>query len=656
MKRYDLLLVLILLTTNNYLFAQNSKKIKLEDDFYVYANSEWLDSVKIPQNETSVGTFETINKVTNKRLITILEDLSKNKKLKANSNEKKLFDFYSIGLDTIVLESKGLEPLLKQFGKIDDIKSKEEFINYIALSYKNGQGYFFGFDVVQDEKHSKVNTVFLEQTSLTLSSPQVYNDNSDFFKNIRLAYLKYLNTIFYLTNSDLNKSNIAANQVLDFDTEIAKAYLSLQDRYNVDLTYNKMTIEELEKLTPNLKWSKIFKLMGFSTSSVVVQNPKYLSMLNTMITSKSLEAWKNKLKALVIIRHNFALNFKFRDAFDELNASFSGVKKHNDRPEVMLYKCDNEILGDLYSKKYFSKDSKRKVEELAENIRETFKERLQNNEWMSNATKQIAVKKLNSIGFKIGFPYKLKNYAGLKINSESFYESQDAWSKFDYFEKIQKINKEFDKSIWATTAHTVNAFYDPSNNELTFPTAILQEPIFDKNYNEALLYGALGYVIAHEMTHGFDNNGNKYDEYGNANKWFLDKDQKEFDKLALKLENQYNNYKITDTISVNGKQTLAENIADLGGLSIAYYAYKKTKLGKMNDVEADKQFFISFARVWREKRTEQSAQIAALNDTHAPSRFRVNGVLSNFTPFYEVFGIKEGNLIYKRKEDRIEIW
>jgi putative endopeptidase len=649
MKKVLLLIYCLFATTSICLFAQ---KIREGDDFYLHVNKTWLDTTKNP-----VGFLKLIEEKTNLQLLTVLQKNAQNPNLEKKSPEKKLADYYNSGLDTVKLEQRGLAPLLNYFNRIDKVKNFDDFFNLVATLHNEGHGHFLGVSVQQDEKNSQYNALYLNQSPLTLGFASVYDAEGEIFDKIRNSYRKYLQTIFELIGNSTNKSEAIANDIFAFDKQLATSYISDADLLNPDISYNKMTISELKLKTPKIHWANLFKIMNIKTDSIIVTNPKYMLELNSLADSKDLEIWKNKLKGLIILSRTSALSFSFREALVQLKSVFTGVKMYTPRPNEMLVKCDNEILGNLYVEEYFSEQTKKKINDMALEIKNAFSKRLSANKWMTNETKLKAQKKLKTLGFKIGYPEQINNFEEVEINPEFFFENMNSWSSYFFKLKVNRVNKKVDKTQWyEAQPQTVNAYYDPINNELIFPAAILQEPLFSKKFTEATLYGSIGYIIGHELTHGFDKNGKKYNDKGDLQNWWNQKDEQSFDSLCSKLITQYNQYEVADKTFINGELTLSENIADLGGLSVAFDAYKLTQLGKKNDKENDKQFFIAFAKVWRDKLSEEDLKNTVLRDTHSPPSWRINGVLSNFTPFYEVFNIDKKDKLYKDKKDRIVIW
>lgn len=635
------------------LLIAQSEEVNPGNDFYLYVNKIWLDTSK-----NATLSLKIIEERTNQQLLNVIINNAQNKQLVKGSPEAKLADLYNSGIDTTVIEKRGATPLSNIFNRIDKIKNSDDFFILLAKLYTEGHQHLLGVGVIQDEKNSQYNRLSLSQNGLIVMPSSIYTLEGEIFDRIRKSYKQYIQTLFELIGYSTENAKKIANDIYEFDKELASSFMSNHHlTYSSDSTYNKMSIYQLEKLTPNIQWSNLFKIMNIKTEHVIVETQNFYKKINYLKENKELEIWKNKLKSLIILKKTLALPFAFRDALAELQSVFGGVKSYNPRSEELLGLLNNEILGKIYVKEYFSEESKIIVERIAYNIKEAFKKRLEKNKWLSVETKNKALQKLNSLTFRIGYPKKINIYEGLVVQPNLFFENICNKNAYSFKLEMNAIDKKADMNKWAgALAQTVNAYYSPSDNAVIVPAGILQEPIFNKNDNEANLYGSIEYIIAHELTHGFDNNGRKYNGNGNLENWWTDNDEKSFDNLCKKMNLQYSKYEVLDSLFINGNQTLTENIADLGGLSIAYDAYMLTPTGKEKKKELDKQFFISFAKVWRDKLTRMDLNIMVRNDSHAPPAFRVNGVLTNFTPFYELFNLDKTSKLYKEERDRINIW
>jgi putative endopeptidase len=645
-------IALIFFVIPNLLIAQ-SEDANPDNNFYLYVNKTWLDS-----SNNASSSLNIIERRTSQQLLNAIKNNAQKKHSAKGSPEAKLADLYNSGIDTTVIEKRGVNPLSNIFARIDAINNSDDFFILLAKLHTEGYQHLLGVGVIQDERNSQYNRLSLSQNGLIVMPSSIYTLEGEIFDQIRKSYKQYIQTLFELIGHSTESAKNIANDIYEFDKELASSFMSNHNlTYSSDSTYNKISVKQLEKLTPNIQWSNLFKNMNIKTDYVIVETQNFYKKINDLKKSKDLEIWKNKLKSLIILRKTVALPFAFRDALAELRSVFGGVKSYNPRSEELLGLFNNEMLGKIYVKEYFNEESKIIVERIAYNIKEAFKMRLENNKWLSVETKNKALQKLNSLTFRIGYPKNINTYKGLVVQPNLFFENICNKSAFSFKLEMNTIDKKIDMNKWAgALAQTVNAYYAPSDNAVIVPAGILQDPIFNKNDNEANLYGSIGYIIAHELTHGFDNNGRKYNKKGNLENWWTNKDETSFDNLCEKINLQYSKYEVLDNLFINGNQTLTENIADLGGLSIAYDAYKLTPTGKENSKELDKQFFISFAKVWRDKLTKQDLTIMLRNDSHAPPAFRVNGVLTNFTPFYELFNLDKTSKLYKEERDRISIW
>jgi putative endopeptidase len=419
----------------------------------------------------------------------------------------------------------------------------------------------------------------------------------------------------------------------------------------------------LDKQEPNVGWSNLFAAMNVQVDSINVAQPGYYVALNKLLTTQPIDAWKAKVKLDYIFNNADLLSKDFRDAAFNFKKTFTGQKMQADRWKTMVDAVDNglgELLGQLYVKKYFNDTAKRRMDTLVNNLSTAFEKRIAKLDWMSDSTKQMADVKLKAFLKKIGYPTKWKNYDDVTIDSTNYFANATAVKQHASKQLINKIGKPVDRTEWGMTPVTVNAYYNPTNNEIVFPAGILQPPFFNAAADDAINYGAIGMVIGHEMTHGFDDQGSQYDDKGNMKNWWGAEDLKRFKEKTSGVVDQYNAYTLFDTLHVKGDLTLGENLADIGGLAIAYDAFKMTKQGQGNEkidgFTPDQRFFLGFAQVWRIKNRDESARVRLNVDPHSPEMFRVNGPLSNFDPFYLAFNVKEGNKMYIEPKDRARVW
>ncbi|MEN9523842.1 MAG: hypothetical protein RL065_2219 [Bacteroidota bacterium] len=638
--------------------------VKATDDFFSFANGGWLKETKIPDDQKGWGSFIKLNQDNITNLHSIIEELSKKTDLQKGSLEQKVGDAYASGMDTLAIEKAGATPIAEQLKKIDAIKNPDDLVNYATQDYKNGEGELFSLWVSADDKNSSMNIASMGQAETSLPEKSYYFENDERTKMVRDAFKKYAATLFELTGDDKATAEKNAEIVLKLETEIAKSHRSAVELRDPQKNYNKFKMADLGKVSSEINWSHIFENMGIKIDSINIAQPDYYKALGKLLKSQSIEAWKVKMKFNYISGSAPYLTKAFRDAqFEFYGKTLNGQKVQQPRWKQMTNAVDGglgELAGQLYVKKYFTENAKKRMNELVSNIMTAYKSRLQKLDWMTDATKAKALEKLSTIMRKIGYPDKWKNYDDVTITRDNYFANVKTIQKHGMNEMLNKLGKPVDKTEWGMTPPTVNAYYNPSYNEIVFPAGILQWPFFDENADDAINYGGIGMVIGHEITHGFDDQGRQYDSKGNMMDWWTKEDAEKFTAKTNGLVNQYGSCKILDGINVNGELTLGENIADFGGLAIAFDAYKMTKQGqgteKIDGFTGDQRFFLGFAQVWRVKKREELMRMAIKTDPHSPAMFRVNVPLMNFEAFYQAFGVKEGDKMYLKPEDRAKIW
>jgi len=640
------------------------KNVKPGEDFFLYANGAWVRDAKIPDDKSQWGSFVLLAQQNKAHLHDILVDVSSKTTWAKGSNEQKLGDFYASGMDTLQIEKLGWSPIASELKRIDALNSADDIIHYCADGFKEGNGDMIGFWVGPDDKNSNMNVAALGQTGTTLPEKDYYLSNEADKKSIREAYVAYITKLFVLTGNSEAKAKHMAEDILALETEIAKTHRSAIELRDPQANYNMMKFTELQALSPDMDWSDIFRRMGVKVDSLNVAQPDYYKQLGTMFNRYSVNVWKSKLKFDFINGAASLLSKDFRDAsFAFKGKRLSGQKVQEIRWKQVTDATDRslgELLGQLYVAKYFTPESKKRMDELVNNLQKAFANRIDHLDWMSADTKVKARTKLFAITKKIGYPDKWKNYDDVTITRGDYFGNMQSVSVHGWNEMVKKLGKAVDKSEWGMTPATVNAYYNPSFNEIVFPAGILQFPFFDPNADDAINYGAIGMVIGHEMTHGFDDQGAQYDAAGNMNNWWTEEDMKKFEAKTSNLVAQYDGYTILDSVHVKGALTLGENIADLGGVAIAYDAFKMTKQGQSNQTidgfTPDQRFFLGLAQVWRVVRREQSMRMMVNVDPHSPAHFRINGPLSNFEPFYKAWGIHAGDKMYRDEATRTKIW
>ncbi|NTE04982.1 M13 family metallopeptidase [Agrobacterium tumefaciens] len=636
--------------------------VKPGDNFFLYANGKWMKNARIPKTETGWGSFYTLYNDNLKNLRTILENAAKSNVAKG-SNEQKVGDFYASGMDSLTIEKLGVTPVKPLLAKIDGIKNDEDLINFVSEGFKNGQGDLFGFGVEPDDKMSSKNMLIFTQTGLNLPERSYYLDQDDKAKKIRTEYIKYITKVFNLSG-DSAQASTYADHILKLETMLAKSHSTPVELRDPQKNYHKLAVTDFQKQIPNINFNNVLKNLGASTDSIIVRQPKYYQTLSALIKSQPIETWKEKLKFDALNNAANALTKAFRTAkFEFFTKTLYGQLAQTERWKTMVNNTDNnlgDLLGQLYAEQYFKPEAKKRMLELVNNLQKVYEERIKKVDWMSSETKKKAIEKLNAFIKKIGYPDQWKKYDDVEISRSTYFANLQSARKHSYKEMMAKLGKTVDKTEWFMTPPTVNAYYNPAYNEIVFPAGILQFPFFAFNADDAINYGAIGAVIGHEMTHGFDDQGRQYDAAGNLKEWWTKEDAAKFKTKADKVVALYNKFTLLDNQHVNGALTLGENLADIGGLNIAYDAFKLTDQAKsdkkIDGFTPDQRFFLGFAQVWRMKTRDESMRVRIKTDPHSPEMFRVNGTVYNMEAFYKAFNIPTTAKMYLAPENRLGVW
>jgi putative endopeptidase len=633
------------------------------DNFFEYANGTWLKKTTIPKSETGWGSFYSLYNDNLKNLEQILINAGKEEHSKG-SLEQKVGDFYASGMDTVGIEKRSFEPIKPMLAQIDAIKDYKQLVDFIADGYKEGNGDLLSFYVGPDDKISNKNAVNFSQTGITLPERSYYFESDAQTKKIKTAFIKYMNTLFILTGETKENAAKYADDILKLETSIAKSHSTPVELRDPQKNYNKFLVSDFQKLTPELDWKGVLNKLKLKTDTILVAQPKYYQALNTLLKSENIEIWKEKLRFDVINDAAIKLGKGFRDArFEFYGRTIRGQQAPTERWKTIVNSTDGnigELLGQLYVKEHFTPEAKKSMLELVDNLQKVYKSRINKLDWMSPETKDKAIGKLEAFIKKIGYPDKWKKYDDVEVTRATYFENVQSAEKHAYKEMIDKLGKPVDKTEWGMTPPTVNAYYNPSFNEIVFPAGILQFPFYDFNADDAINYGAIGAVIGHEMTHGFDDQGRQYDKDGNLKEWWTSVDAAKFKEKAKKVSELYNSFVLLDKQHVNGDLTLGENLADIGGLAIAYDAFKLTDQGKgekkIDGFTPDQRFFLSFAQVWRIKTRDESMRVRLKTDPHSPEMFRVNGPVYSMEAFYKAFNIKPDAKMYITPTNRVGVW
>jgi len=645
--------------------ANFNNSSKPGDNFYNYVNGNWLKKNPVPASEPSWSSFREIREQNISYLKIILDDAT-GANAPAGSIKQKIGDFYFSALDSGTIEKEGIKPLQAEFDKIASIKTISDIPTVVSRLHYIGINTLFNMGVSPDDKNSSKNIVQLYQGGLGMPDRDYYLKEDAKSTSIRMAYQLHIKKIFTLLGD--NEKDAAHNSiiVLNIENELAKNSRTRVELRNSEANYNKKTYEELKALTPNFSWDAYLNPIGISgIKEVVIGQPEFFSALNVLLKKFSPNDWKTYLRWHLINDMASKVNSAIdNEHFSFYGTTLSGLKEMRPRWKRALEATDqalSEALGQLYVEKHFTAESKAKVNIMIDNLMATYRERINTRTWMGDETKKKALEKLNAITRKIGYPDKWMDYSRLEINRGSYVMNQIRANIFMSDFVIDQLNKPVDKTRWGMSTPTVNAYYNPSVNEIVFPAGILQPPFFNAAADDAVNYGAIGAIIGHELTHGFDDQGSRYDAIGNMQEWWTAVDKENFKQKTSLLIAQYNNFKVLDNIPVNGELTLGENIADLGGITLAYYAFKKSLEGKpapakIDGFTAEQRFFISWAQGWRGEMQPEARRNQIMTDPHSPGEFRANGPISNMQEFYDAFNVKQGDKLYKPENERISIW
>lgn len=636
------------------------------DDFFKYACGTWMKKNPIPETEKSWGIWSMVQEETYNRMRLVSEAAAKAKSSNG-SNQQKIGDFYFSGMDTVSINKNGITPLAEELKRIDGIIDMRSLTSTIALHQAYGVAPLFGAHIFQDEMRSDQQALHFYQGGIGLPDRDYYFNNDARTINIRFEYQKHLEAMFKLMGDDSLTASKNAATVFKIESSLAKASRKLEALRDPYLNYNKMQITGLKALTPSIDWQMMLEGMHvFGVDSVIVGQPEFFREAERLLKVYPLNDWKVYLRWQLINTFASYLSKPFEDQnFKFYGTVLSGVKVQRPRWKRVLDVEEGAIgdmLGQLYVQKYVSPAFKKRYQDLTNNIISAYRERISQLDWMTDSTKQKAIIKLNSITTKVAYPDKWKDYSSLKINRDSYVMNvlrSNVWAH-DY--QVSKLGKPVDRTEWDMTPQTYNAYYNPANNEIVLPAAIFIIPgMEDSLADDAIIYGYAGAsTIGHELTHGFDDQGRQFDEKGNLRNWWTPQDEQEFNKRAKLIVQQFNEFKVLDSLTVNGDATQGENIADLGGVVLGYTAFKKTeqyKSGKViNGMTPDQRYFLGYALSWLGHMRDETLAMRIMTDVHAPNFLRVNGPVVNIPEFYQAFGIKEGSPMWRADSLRVNIW
>ncbi len=639
--------------------------VKPSDDFFEYANGGWIKRNPIPAEQSSWGIGNLVFEENLQRTREISEEVAKSNAAKG-SNEQKIGDFWSSGMDSAKIEDDGLKHLQPYLDKVNAINDVSSLLNVVSEFRKLGSYTLFADFVAQDDKNSEVMTYKLWQGGIGLPEREYYFKSDSATTNIRNEYVKYIAKILSMAGDDSTTAAKTAMDILAMETKLAQASRKLADLRDPYANYNKMAIADLGKLSASINWNTFLSTSGVkSIDSVIVGQPEFFKALETTLRSTPITVWKNYVRFNLISDFAGALPDRFGIAAFNFNKLFSGAKERRPRWKRVMQSEENamgELLGQLYVKKYFNETAKKRYSDLVEAIRDALRERIQKLTWMSDSTKQKAYAKLTAITKKVGYPDKWKDYSAMEISKDNYLQNIMNANLWQHNHEFDKLGKPVDRTEWGMTPQTWNAYYNPSNNEIVLPAGIFTVPGYmDEELDDALVYGYAGAsTIGHEITHGFDDEGRQYDAKGNLVSWWTAKDEEEFKKRAELIIKQFDEYEPLPGYHINGKATTGENIADLGGILIGLDAFKKTqayKEGKtINGMTPLQRYFLGYALSWQFHFREESLRNRLLTDVHSPAKYRVNGPFVDVDEFYDAYNIKSGDKMYRADSLRAKIW
>lgn len=670
-KLFCLCLTAVFFSIWNYSYAQKTgfvdvaglnPQIKPGDNFFRFVNGRWDDTAKIASDQSGVGSYSFLNIPQKQLLQNILDSVSRTNN-KMGSIEQKIGDFYASGMDIATINHRGYQPIKPILTGIDAINNVPSLLRFVGTELKSGNRSIISFGVSPDNKNSSLNIAHVYQGGIGLPDRDYYFKTDSPTLHIQQAYKEYVRTLFELTGSSRAAAIRDAAIAYGIEKQIAASHKSNIELRDVNANYHKIAVASISNSQPNIGWVTLLAGLGATTDSIDMAQPAYYDKLNTLLSSVTISDWKVYLKAGTLENYAETLSKPFVDASFEFNKVLSGQVTQKSRRQIMTESVDSylgQALGQLYVKRYFNEDSKKRVLILVNNLQKSFENRINHLDWMSDSTKQKAKEKLYTITKKIGYPDKWRDYNKVQINRTEYFENVLSLNQNDYQFQLAKLNRPVDKTEWGTTPGTVTAYYNPSQNEIVFPAGILQFPYFDFSADDAINYGGIGMVIGHEMTHAFDDQGAQFDKDGNVKNWWTKEDYQKFREKTKQLADLYTSFTVLDTVHIKGALTLGENTADNGGVAIAYDAFKMTQQGKSSEkidgFTPDQRFFLSVARIWRVKTRDAFLRTYVNTNPHSPAMWRVNGPLMNFAPFYRAFNLQPGDKNYKPDDQRVKIW
>lgn len=641
------------------------------DDFYNYVNGGWMDRTNIPATEGRWGSFNELRERTLQAIYMVMKEAEAGNKHPEGSDYRKAIDFFAVGMDSAQAETLGNKPLLKYFDQINAIKTRDDLRNYLQEQQKIDGGAFFSLFIRSDMKKSDQVALYIGSGGLGLPERDYYILKDEKSRETREKYRQHVARMLELSGVEKLSAQQQAQAVMDIETRLANSMMTKENRRDPDKIYNKRSLAQLSQLVPSVSWHQYVESLGIKdVDSLIVTDIAFMTEVERIIgrgadsgAIKSYLRWHLVNSASPYLSHQYV-----NEDFNFYSKYLRGIDEMKPRWKRVLGSLDEalgEAVGQLYVAKNFPPEAKKKAEQMVENIKMSFAGRIKELDWMSDSTKQKALNKLRAFNVKIGYPDEWRDYAGLLIERHPERSSyvENVWNsaRFTLQREVSKLGKPVDRKEWLMSPQTVNAYYNPLFNEIVFPAAILQPPFYNYQADEAVNYGGIGAVIGHEISHGFDDQGSKFDGEGNLKKWWSDEDFRKFKEKGKALADQYSKYEPLPGIFVQGEFTLGENIGDLGGVAMAYdglqrYMREKGRPGLIDGFTPEQRFFISWATIWRTKTKDETMRTLVMTDPHSPGIYRAIGPLSNIPEFYDAFGVSEGTKLYRPEAERVKIW
>ena len=668
----------------SYAFQSNAQKkvpgidlslmdtsVSPKNDFFNFVNGTWLKNTEIPADKTRWGSFDELRQNTDKDALEILKDAANNPKYNSNTDQGKAINMYKVAMDTIARDKQGIKPLLPYLARIDAIKNITDLQKLMMQEEAKGGGVgFFGVRIGADDKNSNRNVVTLGVGSLGLPDRDYYLSDDADSKEKREKYLLHIARMLEFLGENPEQAMKNAAKVLALEMEMSRPRLDRVERRDARKQYNPTSISDLQKMIPIFKWKNYFEGVGFKAlDTVIVSQPRYMEALQTIFANNKVADWKAYMRWMLVRGSASQLSTKMESAnWEFYGKTLTGALKQRPRHEKALQVVNGtvgEALGKLYVEKKFPAEAKEKAFKMIRNVMRAYQNRINNLVWMSDETKTKAIEKLNGLTIKIGYPDKWEDYSALIVNSPeeggSYFLNAKNIAEWNWKKELEKQGKPVDKTQWGMSPQTVNAYYNPSYNEIVFPAAILQPPFYNYLADEAVNYGGIGAVIGHEISHGFDDEGSRFNAEGNLVDWWTEADLNQFTALGTALADQYSALEPLPGIHVDGKFTLGENIGDLGGINAAYdglqlYIRENGNPGLIDGYTPEQRLFISWATIWRSKMRDEALKNQVKTDPHSPGMYRAYVPLLNLDTFYDAFNIKPGDGMYFEPNKRVKIW